>query len=199
MIRQVRRAGRRRGHPGRGTVLDSETARAAILAGAEYIVSPIVNLDVIRLCRRYDKVVMPGALLRPRSSVRGKPVPTSSRSFRPMSAAPYLKALRGPLPSPPHAHRRCRSGRAEAFLKAPAAWASVGPWSTPRRSPAATTRRSANWPPPSPRSSSDLVRRLDLSSLLLMMTGHRPRHPPAEIYAVCAFDLDFARSPKFSG
>src|SRR5436305_6581176 len=46
---------------GAGTVLDPETARAALLAGAEYLVSPTVNLDVIRLARRYDKVVMPGA------------------------------------------------------------------------------------------------------------------------------------------
>jgi 2-dehydro-3-deoxyphosphogluconate aldolase/(4S)-4-hydroxy-2-oxoglutarate aldolase len=46
---------------GAGTILDAETARAAILAGAEYVVAPTVNLDVIRLCRRYDKLVMPGA------------------------------------------------------------------------------------------------------------------------------------------
>ena len=44
---------------GAGTVLDTETARAAILAGAEFIVSPSTNLDVIRLCNRYDKLVMP--------------------------------------------------------------------------------------------------------------------------------------------
>jgi len=47
---------------GAGTVLDPETARAAILAGAEYIVTPTLNPDVITLCRRYDKVVIPGAL-----------------------------------------------------------------------------------------------------------------------------------------
>ena len=46
---------------GAGSVLDPETARAAILAGAEYIVGPGLNLEVIRLCRRYGKVVMPGA------------------------------------------------------------------------------------------------------------------------------------------
>src|SRR3970040_1885150 len=46
---------------GAGTVLDPEPARAAILAGAEYIVSPTLNLDVIRTCRRYDKAVLPGA------------------------------------------------------------------------------------------------------------------------------------------
>ncbi|GIT30412.1 MAG: hypothetical protein Ct9H300mP1_24580 [Planctomycetaceae bacterium] len=47
---------------GAGTVLDAESARAAMLAGAEFIVCPTVNLDVIRMCRRYDKLVMPGAL-----------------------------------------------------------------------------------------------------------------------------------------
>src|SRR3990172_4645235 len=45
---------------GAGTVLDTETARAAFLAGAEFIVSPTLNLDVIRLCKRYGKLVMPG-------------------------------------------------------------------------------------------------------------------------------------------
>src|SRR6186997_1381975 len=41
---------------GAGTVLDPETARAAMLAGAEFIVTPSVNLDVIALCRRYSKL-----------------------------------------------------------------------------------------------------------------------------------------------
>ena len=45
---------------GAGTVLDPETARVAILAGAEFIVSPAVNVEVIALCRRYSKLVMPG-------------------------------------------------------------------------------------------------------------------------------------------
>ena len=45
---------------GAGTVLDTETARAAILAGAEFIVSPSTDVEVIKLCRRYDKVVTPG-------------------------------------------------------------------------------------------------------------------------------------------
>ncbi|HET6426636.1 MAG TPA: 2-dehydro-3-deoxyphosphogluconate aldolase, partial [Planctomycetaceae bacterium] len=46
---------------GAGTVLDPETARTAILAGAEFLVSPVVNLDVIKLATRYDKLIMPGA------------------------------------------------------------------------------------------------------------------------------------------
>src|SRR5436305_9885383 len=46
---------------GAGTVLDAETCRAALLAGAEFIVSPTVNPELIRLCRRYDAPVLPGA------------------------------------------------------------------------------------------------------------------------------------------
>lgn len=46
---------------GAGSVLDSESARAAILAGAQFIVAPSVNIDVISTCRRYAVPVMPGA------------------------------------------------------------------------------------------------------------------------------------------
>jgi 2-dehydro-3-deoxyphosphogluconate aldolase/(4S)-4-hydroxy-2-oxoglutarate aldolase len=45
---------------GAGSVLDPETARAAILAGAGFVVAPTLNFDVIRLCRRYSIPVMPG-------------------------------------------------------------------------------------------------------------------------------------------
>lgn len=40
---------------GAGTVLDTETARTAILAGAQYIVSPCLNTEVVKLCNKYDK------------------------------------------------------------------------------------------------------------------------------------------------
>lgn len=46
---------------GVGSVLDAETARAAMLAGAEFVVSPVTRMDVIDICNRYGKVVMPGA------------------------------------------------------------------------------------------------------------------------------------------
>jgi len=45
---------------GAGTVLDPETARAAILAGADFVVTPTLNLGVIQLCNRYNVPVMPG-------------------------------------------------------------------------------------------------------------------------------------------
>lgn len=47
---------------GVGSVLDAETARAAILAGAQYVVAPTLNLDVIAMAHRYDKPIIPGAL-----------------------------------------------------------------------------------------------------------------------------------------
>ncbi|MDR0405781.1 MAG: bifunctional 2-keto-4-hydroxyglutarate aldolase/2-keto-3-deoxy-6-phosphogluconate aldolase [Clostridiales bacterium] len=47
---------------GAGTVMDSETARIAILSGARYIVSPYFNADTVRLCNRYRVPCMPGAM-----------------------------------------------------------------------------------------------------------------------------------------
>src|SRR5512136_3134798 len=47
---------------GAGTVLDPETGRAALLAGAQFIVSPTINLDIIQLAHRYSAVVVPGAM-----------------------------------------------------------------------------------------------------------------------------------------
>ncbi|MBS3787743.1 bifunctional 2-keto-4-hydroxyglutarate aldolase/2-keto-3-deoxy-6-phosphogluconate aldolase [Candidatus Bipolaricaulota bacterium] len=45
---------------GAGTVLDAETARSAILAGAEYLVSPTLNYDMVKMVKRYGKIVAPG-------------------------------------------------------------------------------------------------------------------------------------------
>ena len=47
---------------GAGTVLDSETARAAILAGANYIVSPCLDVETVKTCLRYQVACMPGAM-----------------------------------------------------------------------------------------------------------------------------------------
>lgn len=47
---------------GAGTVLDPETARLAILAGAEYIISPHFNPEIVRMCHRYRKLCIPGAM-----------------------------------------------------------------------------------------------------------------------------------------
>ena len=47
---------------GAGTVLDPETARAAILAGAQFIVAPCLNVDTVKMCLRYQVACMPGAM-----------------------------------------------------------------------------------------------------------------------------------------
>jgi 2-dehydro-3-deoxyphosphogluconate aldolase/(4S)-4-hydroxy-2-oxoglutarate aldolase len=61
----INEAARRFGHEaviGVGSVLDAETCRAAILAGAEFVVGPTLDLGVIEMCRTYSKPVIPGAL-----------------------------------------------------------------------------------------------------------------------------------------
>jgi 2-dehydro-3-deoxyphosphogluconate aldolase / (4S)-4-hydroxy-2-oxoglutarate aldolase len=84
---------------GAGTVLDTETARAALLAGAEFLVSPSVNPDVIRMCNRYDKVVMPGAYT-PTEILAAWDAGADVVKVFPSDAvgASYLKALKGPFP-----------------------------------------------------------------------------------------------------
>jgi 2-dehydro-3-deoxyphosphogluconate aldolase/(4S)-4-hydroxy-2-oxoglutarate aldolase len=84
---------------GAGTVLDPETARTALLAGAEFIVGPTVNLDVIRLCRRYDKAVLPGALTPTEVLTAWEHGADIVKIFPSELTGPgYLKALGGPLP-----------------------------------------------------------------------------------------------------
>jgi 2-dehydro-3-deoxyphosphogluconate aldolase / (4S)-4-hydroxy-2-oxoglutarate aldolase len=61
VIRKVKQKYGERITIGAGTVLDTESARAAILAGAQFLVSPTVNLDVIKLAKRYDVLMFPGA------------------------------------------------------------------------------------------------------------------------------------------
>ena len=84
---------------GAGTVLDPESARAAFLAGAEYIVSPCVNLDVIKLCNRYDKLVMPGALTPTEILTAWEAGADIIKVFPADVGGPtYLKSVHGPLP-----------------------------------------------------------------------------------------------------
>jgi 2-dehydro-3-deoxyphosphogluconate aldolase/(4S)-4-hydroxy-2-oxoglutarate aldolase len=84
---------------GAGSVLDTETARAAILAGAQYIVSPTVNVDVIKLCQRYGKLVMPGALTPTEVLTAWEAGADIVKIFPADLGGPaYLKSLHGPLP-----------------------------------------------------------------------------------------------------
>ena len=84
---------------GVGSVLDTETARMAILSGAEFIVSPITKPDVIELCNRYGKVVMPGAFT-PTEILRAWELGADYVKVFPADIAgpPYIKAVKAPLP-----------------------------------------------------------------------------------------------------
>jgi 2-dehydro-3-deoxyphosphogluconate aldolase/(4S)-4-hydroxy-2-oxoglutarate aldolase len=87
---------------GAGTVLDPETARAALLAGAEFIVSPNTNVDVIRVCRRYGKLAMPGAFTPTEVVTAFESGADVVKVFPSDVGGPnYLKALHGPLPHIP--------------------------------------------------------------------------------------------------
>lgn len=84
---------------GAGTVLDPETARAAFLAGAEFLVAPTVNLDVIKLGNRYDKLVMPGAFTPTEILSAWEAGAQIIKVFPADIGGPaYLKTLHGPLP-----------------------------------------------------------------------------------------------------
>jgi 2-dehydro-3-deoxyphosphogluconate aldolase/(4S)-4-hydroxy-2-oxoglutarate aldolase len=84
---------------GAGTVLDPETARIALLSGARFVVSPAVNLDVIRLCERYDAPVMPGAFTPTEILTAWEAGADLVKVFPSDFVGPaYLKAIHGPLP-----------------------------------------------------------------------------------------------------
>jgi len=84
---------------GAGSVLDPETARAALLAGSEFIVSPVVNLDVIKLCRRYSKLIMPGAFTPTEIITAWEAGADIVKVFPADVGGPsYLKAVKAPLP-----------------------------------------------------------------------------------------------------
>jgi 2-dehydro-3-deoxyphosphogluconate aldolase/(4S)-4-hydroxy-2-oxoglutarate aldolase len=128
VVRQVREALGDRVLLGAGTILDPETARAALLAGAEYLVSPTVNRDVIGLCQRYDKLVMPGAFT-PTEILTAWEAGADIVKVFPAEVVgpPFFKALRGPLPQ----IRLMPTGgvdltTAAAFLKAGACCLGVG-------------------------------------------------------------------------
>jgi 2-dehydro-3-deoxyphosphogluconate aldolase / (4S)-4-hydroxy-2-oxoglutarate aldolase len=85
---------------GAGTVLDPETARACMLAGAQFFVTPSLNVRTIEIVKRYSKAMFPGALT-PTEIVAAWEAGADAVKVFPCSAlggAKYIKALKGPLP-----------------------------------------------------------------------------------------------------
>lgn len=83
---------------GAGTVLDRETAVLAINAGAEFLVSPSLNLDVIKTAKRYGKMVLPGCMT-PTEMVQAYEAGADAIKVFPASVVgpKYLRELSGPL------------------------------------------------------------------------------------------------------
>jgi 2-dehydro-3-deoxyphosphogluconate aldolase/(4S)-4-hydroxy-2-oxoglutarate aldolase len=81
-------------------VLDAETARMCILEGAQFVVSPALNLNTIEMCHRYSVAVLPGALT-PTEIVTAWQAGADVVKVFPanaMGGAKYLTSLKGPLP-----------------------------------------------------------------------------------------------------
>ena len=84
---------------GAGSVLDPESARAAILAGAQFVVSPTLNLETIEICHRYAIPVVPGAYTPTEILTAWDAGADMVKVFPASVGGPdYLKAIKGPLP-----------------------------------------------------------------------------------------------------
>src|SRR5215469_7253612 len=88
---------------GAGTVLDAETARRCLDAGAEFVVSPGFNLDTVRFVKQQGKLMMAGALTPTEVISAWQAGSDFVKIFPcgPMGGAKYLKALKAPLPQVP--------------------------------------------------------------------------------------------------
>jgi len=87
---------------GVGSVLDPETARAAILAGAQFVVCPTLRLSTIEMCHRYDVPVVPGAYTATEALTAWEAGADLVKIFPASVGGPkYIKALKGPLPQIP--------------------------------------------------------------------------------------------------
>jgi 2-dehydro-3-deoxyphosphogluconate aldolase/(4S)-4-hydroxy-2-oxoglutarate aldolase len=114
---------------GAGTVLDPETARAAILAGAQFIVTPTVNLSTVEMCKRYGKPIVAGAMTPTEMLAVWEAGADLVKVFPAgnLGGPQYIKAVLAPLPQ----LRLVPTGGVSAdnaaqFLKAGAAAVAVG-------------------------------------------------------------------------
>jgi 2-dehydro-3-deoxyphosphogluconate aldolase/(4S)-4-hydroxy-2-oxoglutarate aldolase len=85
---------------GAGTVLDPETARICMLAGAQFFVTPNLRPETIEMVKRYSKVIMPGAMT-PTEVLTAWEAGADAVKVFPANAVggpKYIKALRGPFP-----------------------------------------------------------------------------------------------------
>ncbi len=87
---------------GAGSVIDPETASAAIRAGAQFVVGPAINVDMIKLCNRYQVPVIPGAMT-PTEVLQALEAGADVVKIFPAAlfGPKIIKAIKGPLPQAP--------------------------------------------------------------------------------------------------
>jgi 2-dehydro-3-deoxyphosphogluconate aldolase/(4S)-4-hydroxy-2-oxoglutarate aldolase len=113
---------------GAGTVLDAETARAAILAGAQFVFTPALDVEVIAMANRYGKVVIPGVMT-PTEIVKAYSAGAQAVKIFPAGilGPGYLRQIQGPLPQVPLIPTGgVDSKNAPAFIEAGAVAVGVG-------------------------------------------------------------------------
>jgi 2-dehydro-3-deoxyphosphogluconate aldolase/(4S)-4-hydroxy-2-oxoglutarate aldolase len=115
---------------GAGTVLDGPTARQAILAGAEFLVTPTVELDVIEMAHRYGVVIIAGAMTPTEILTAWEAGADMVKVFPANVLGPgYLKAVHGPLPQIPLVPTGGVTAKtAGEFIRAGAAVVCAGSW-----------------------------------------------------------------------
>jgi 2-dehydro-3-deoxyphosphogluconate aldolase / (4S)-4-hydroxy-2-oxoglutarate aldolase len=120
---------------GAGTVLDGPTARQAILAGAQFLVTPTVKPDVIEMAHRYGVVVIAGAMTPTEILTAWELGADMVKVFPADVLGPgYLKAVHGPLPQIPLVPTGgITADNAGDFIKAGAALVCAGSWLTDRQ------------------------------------------------------------------
>ncbi len=113
---------------GAGSVLDGETARMAILQGAEFVVSPVFRPELVAMCKRYSKVCIPGAFTPTEILTAWEAGADVVKIFPATRLGPsFIKDLKGPLPqievTPTGGVTLENTGE---FIKAGAAFVGVG-------------------------------------------------------------------------
>lgn len=113
---------------GAGSVLDGETARMAILQGAEFVVSPVFRPELVAMCKRYSKVCIPGAFTPTEILTAWETGADVVKIFPATRLGPsFIKDLKGPLPqievTPTGGVTLENTGE---FIKAGAAFVGVG-------------------------------------------------------------------------
>jgi len=120
---------------GAGTVLDAPTARQAILAGAQFLVTPTVALDVIETAHRYGVPVIPGAMTPTEILTAWEAGADMVKVFPAEVLGPgFIKAVHGPLPQIPLVPTGgVTADNAGEFIRAGAAVVCAGSWLVDKR------------------------------------------------------------------